>query len=163
MPSGVAPGDGTPPHMKFWAMLWTPKDWSFVLCYPFLHGNWLQPNWIFFFSFLNPSPSRSCCRRGTSHTPLFLSIRQRCCRKSGLSHPVYTVQFTENSLPGYRRASSFNHFISETCYSLKLSKTDQLSKPPPGGFIQFPRTPTPFVPLDSSPIPNILENTVHGR
>ena len=80
--------------------------------------------------------------RFLSKSKLFSSLRMVCLYTAGL--PLSVILFRK-------------------CVSLKLSKTDQRSKPPPVRFLQFPRTPTPFLPFDSSPDPKVLHNTIHNR
>ena len=67
------------------------------------------------------------------------------------------TQHIENGLPGYCRASSFNHFISQIRLSLKLSKTDQLLTRPNCPslllFVSFSFLRHPFPSCRSIPLP----------
>ena len=164
MHSGVAPRDNTLPHI-----------WNFGQCF----GRSRTGVSIFFVHFFvkvgysqtelssvkkTSSQSRSYCGRSTSLTAFFsfffLSVSGGAKKRAltpSLNYSAYCERFA-----GIQQGFFF-YFISEMCQSPKSSKTDQLSKPHPVRFIQFPRTPTPSMPSDSSPSPNILDNTIQRR
>ena len=68
-----------------------------------------------------------------------------------------------NSLLANCRASSFKLLLLEISNRLILPMPNQMPEPPPIYFTQFPRTPTPFLPLDFLSLSKFLSDLIHGR